>query len=118
MANRTEKSFVYYWKEAPDFPLVTIGVGSYMVTGMIRTSIENDFRAKRNPVHNIHIGNYTAIAVDTSFVVGSNHNYHALAQGGPGGYCPPDLETLWPNKGQIIVQNDVWIGNNVSIMGG
>ena len=118
-AARSDKLSVHYWKEVPDFPIITMGIGTYMVPGVIRTSIENDFKVKRNPVHNIHVGNYTAIAADTSFIVGCNHNYHALAQGGPRGmYCPPDLETLWPNKGQIIVQNDVWIGSSATIMGG
>ncbi len=54
----------------------------------------------------------------TSFCVGSNHNYKAIAQGNVPGIRIASDDTLWPNKGQIIVGNDVWIGNNVMLMGG
>ncbi len=65
-ANDSDVSSTYYLNSNPKFPLITIGAGTYMVNGWIRTSIEQDFGANRTLIHNIHVGRYTSIAVDTS----------------------------------------------------
>ena len=91
-----------------------MGKNSYIdgYGGYIRTSIE----VIKNPyVHNIHIGNYVSIATETSFCVGSNHNYRSLKLGADVAGID---EFKFPNKGQIIVQNDVWIGHGATIMAG
>lgn len=96
------------------FPIFIMGTNSYIdgYGGYIRTSIE----VIKNPyVHNIHIGNYVSIATDTSFCVGSNHNYRSLKMGLD---LPEDTSFIFLNKGQILVQNDVWIGHGATIMAG
>lgn len=114
---------IIYYISLPDgnsnFPLYTIGHNSYIdgYGGYIRTSIEQDYNAKREwYVHNIQIGNYTSIATEVSFCVGSNHNYRALSNSGAGSHPPQKYSFV--NQGQIIIQNDVWIGYNATIMGG
>ena len=90
-----------------------MGTNSYIdgYGGYIRTSIEV---LKAPPhVHNILIGNYVSIATETSFCVGSNHNYTSLKNG-----LSAAGELRFQNKGQIIVQNDVWIGHGTTIMAG
>ena len=117
LVNKTDDTQVYYEEiEKNKFPLLTIGKNSNFVgAGVnIRTSAEHQF--KRNfPVqtHNIHIGKYVAVGADVSFIVGSNHNHHALTIKNIGS-ADPD----YPNKGQILVQNDVFIGHGATIMGG
>ena len=96
-----------------------MGVNSYVDSfgRYIRTSIEQD-QGSRRPfhVHNIHIGNYTSIATGINLCVGSNHNYRAIGNSG----VVNNPMNLYPfvNKGQILIQNDVWIGCGAIIMGG
>jgi len=96
------------------FPLFTIGgIGSYIATpgGFIRTSVEQDFKRLDFQVHNIQIGRNVSIATGTNLCVGSNHDYLSLNLG----ILP---EPNYPNKGQILIQNNIWIGHNATIMGG
>ena len=88
-----------------NFPLFSMDVNSYLCS-YINTSIEQDKIANRPFVHNIHIGKYCSIALDVDFCVGSNHNYRSLSTSGT-----PNDDFNFPNKGQILVQNDVWIGH-------
>ena len=102
----------------PNFPLYTMGKNSYIDSygGYIRTSIEQDLNAGKSYVHNIQIGNYCSIATEVNFCVGSNHDYRALSTSGAASV--PKYEYNFTNKGQIIIQNDVWIGHGATIMAG
>lgn len=65
----------------------------------------------------IHVGKYTSIAQSCTFDVGFQHYYkaastfpfHTLKEGIP--------SNVWC-KGDIIIGNDCWIGNEVTVMGG
>lgn len=81
----------------------------------IHTSLDGSF-GRDHHVHNIHIGRHTSIAMDVDFCVGSNHDYKALSMTL---FSPPAHRTILPpNKGQILIQNDVWIGHGATIMPG
>jgi len=116
-ANKTETALVHYEEiENNKFPLLVMGTNSNIVgAGVnIRTSVEHQFKNKF-PVqtHNIQIGKFCSIAAEVDFMVGNNHNHHALTIKTNG---PADPE--YPNKGQILIQNDVFIGYGARIMGG
>jgi virginiamycin A acetyltransferase len=80
--------------------------------------------------HNIHIGKYTSIAENVTLLIDMNHDYHSLYKG----LIPefndnsPDSAGFRTNgmqvfkrihrKGQILIGNDVWIGEGVTILGG
>ncbi len=68
------------------------------------------------------IGKFCSIASDVKFIMnGGNHrtdwltNYPFPIFGGGWEIAMPDS---WPNKGDTIVGNDVWIGYNATIMPG
>lgn len=102
--------------EKQKFPLFTIGTNSNFVgSGVnIRTSVEHQFK-RQFPVqtHNIHIGSYVAVAPEVNFMVGNNHDHNSVTIKNIG---PADPN--YPNKGQILIQNDVFIGYGATIMGG
>ena len=107
---------ILIWGGGEIFPLLILGKKVYLDTDgvYVRTSI---IGAGVIPhVHNIHIGNYVSIATDVSFCVGSNHDVKALNLSF--GATEDSTEFNASDKGQILIQNDVWIGHGATIMGG
>ena len=94
------------------FPLVYIDRDSYIVSASIETGVN----INRGEVHNLHIGKFTSIAHNVAFVIDINHDYSSLAMGASDLFSLPLGD--FKRKGQILIQNDVWIGRGVTIMGG
>ncbi len=70
------------------------------------------------------IGKFCAIAKGVEFVMnGANHRMKSVTtypfniMGGGWEKCTPTLSDL-PYKGDTVIENDVWIGQNVTIMPG
>lgn len=120
------------------FPVIFLGKSTYVV----ESSIHADFNLKGNLEgshiteklnydynrynHNIHFGNYTSVARQFQITVDSDHDFQYVYQSA---VCHPKFLNSSPKthgkrkthiirKGQLIIQNDVWIGMNVAIMGG
>ncbi|MGL4991474.1 MAG: CatB-related O-acetyltransferase [Sarcina sp.] len=94
------------------FPLLCIDKDSYIVSSTIESGVDlSDDR-----VHNIHIGKFCSIAHNVAFIVDLNHDYNNLSSG----YSELFGDKLYTakRKGQILIQNDVWIGRGTSIMSG
>lgn len=101
--------------DLPNFPLLTIGIDSYIVSSEIQSIINFD---NKKISHNLQIGNYCSIADKIKFMLGLNHDYKSITTGVCG-----FLENVEPikkikRKSQIIIQNDVWIGSGATIMSG
>ena len=103
---------------APDIPvpLVTMGAKSYLVSGTLDAGS-----------HDCHIlvGSYTAIARRVSFMIGMNHDHHALTsypihmiegREETAGLINPAAEGI--NRHQLRIGSDVWIGSEAILMGG
>ena len=99
---------------------VTLGVGSYVAGGSLGISDEG--------YSHLLIGNYTSIANNTYFVIGINHGYERFSN-----YPFDDVADItgdWKidegyinisgerNPKQLIIGHDVWLGTNVTVMGG
>lgn len=100
-----------------DFPLLMIDKDSYIVSCNIESGANLAFY---DGVHNVQIGKYTSIADENTFFVDLNHDYKAVYQGYIsvlGGDIPRG-EFRTKRKGQIIIGNDCWLGNGVTVMGG
>lgn len=101
------------------FPLLYIGNDSYVVS----LQDEAGINISEEKVYNVHIGKYCALAHQISFVIDINHNYKCVCTGN---ISLPAISSkrvlhaapVLKRKGQIIIQNDVWIGRGVTIMGG
>lgn len=88
---------------------VEIGRGTY---GTIR--IYNDDSNLK-----LKIGNFCSIADNVTFLVGLEHNIHTISTfpykvvyGGE------SFDTVTTNKGDVIIEDDVWIGYGAIIMSG
>ena len=105
-------------KEFPNIPFVTIGDGSYICRSY--------FDSKSDKEH-LLIGKYTSIAIDNKFLLGLNHDYHAVTtfplkyffhKQSRSDLPDPKKNSNFNNRKQIIIGHDVWIGNGVTILGG
>ncbi|MBP2630518.1 MAG: transferase [Firmicutes bacterium] len=101
-----------------NFPVLCIGRDSYIWNGKVNTgipfTIQNGFA-----IHNLHFGKFVAIANGAEFCMGVGHNFLSLAMG------VSDLfeknvtgNFKYRQKGQILIQNDVWFGHDVTVMPG
>ena len=103
-----------YADDAKQENIVTFGAGSYMA--------ESSFNAASGRNCHVLVGRYCSIAHDVKFVIGINHDYRNV-----GTYPFVDVMRNYndgstnhsqSNKYQIVIGNDVWIGCNVTILGG
>ena len=106
----------YDWKERK-ISFATIGARSYLVKG--------HFDAGSERAH-LLMGRYCSISHDVTFVVGLNHHFREVSS-----YPFDDFENIFvthrddenchaysSNHYQVIIGNDVWIGEHVIVLGG
>lgn len=99
------------------FTYLSIDKGSYIGSARLHTGLNFDLE---NMCHSLQIGKYCAMAEDITFLIDVNHDVKGVFQGfipALGGDIPrKDIKAK--RKGQIIIQNDCWIGNGATILGG
>ena len=101
---------------SPAFPFIAIGRGSYIVSAQVHSMLNFDVNAG---VHNIQIGSFCSIADDITLLVNMNHDYQSISTSASSLINPlPSRTKKIVNKGQIIIQNDVWIGHGVTVLSG
>lgn len=105
------------------FKLLCIDKGSYIV-GMDFSSAT--LGTQDVGVHCVHVGKNTSIGHRINVILDMNHDYHSLYQGIVAEHAT-SVETRETGgqilqrikrKGQILIGNDVWIGDGVTILGG
>ena len=100
------------------FHIITLGAGSYIVTG--------DVPEPRLVDLHILVGSYSSISEKIRFIIARDHDYHAVTT-----YpfyairdkLPEEFSSMrdpnrFKQRRQVIIGNDVWIGKDVSIVGG
>ena len=116
----------YYYLPGPEEEKlygIYVGRGSYAGGLSIRSSLSEEWSEKR---FNFHMGRYTSLGHDVRLIIDMNHDYKSVYQGlipefasGAGGKEGlGQNEKNLPHKGQILIGNDVWVGDNVTILGG
>lgn len=65
----------------------------------------------------LYIGNYCSIAGNVKFILGGNHNYKSFSTY-PFNVKIGNKKTEAYTKGPIIIKDDVWIGENSTILSG
>lgn len=115
--NKIDQQYTIHLQENDerDYPLITMGKDSYIVSSMIETNISP------TTICNIQLGRYNSVAKNTIFLVDMNHDYRKVCQGRISEL--PYSRMMFPNefvkrKGSLIILNDCWIGENATIMGG
>ena len=118
------KKQVEYTMDFPEcgkFPVMQIDRGSYISGAKIETSL--NFHVS-DGCYNLQIGKYCAMAENILFMMDLMHDYKYVAMGAIEelrGIENPntDIERYRvQRKGQILIENDVWIGHGATIMGG
>lgn len=97
-----------------NFPLLSIGKDSYIVSSQIHTSVNLD----TDYVHNIQAGSYCSFATNLTLMIDMNHDYRSVTTATASFLNGCEKTIRVRRKGQIIIQNDVWIGHNVILMSG
>lgn len=95
-------------KEVFDFDAVEVGNFSY---GALHVLTDN------NRSH-LKIGNFCSIAPEVIFIPGSDHNTTSISTFPFRVKCMGALEGEAVSKGDIIVEDDVWIGCRATILSG
>jgi virginiamycin A acetyltransferase len=99
------------------FPVMCIDVDSYIVSAKLETSL--DFHVTQG-VHNLQIGKYSSLAEGILFLMDVDKDYKQVYMGAMSAFQGQDFKGKMNRRrrGQIIIQNDCWIANGVTIMGG
>lgn len=101
--------------------ILTIDKDSYIVNSTVETSLNMDTNIDENcGVYNLQIGKNTSLAEEILFMINMNHDYLSVSQGCISELkdCSLEHNSKIRNKGQILIENDCWIGNGVTIMSG
>ncbi len=99
------------------YPIACMGRDSYIWEGLINTGLEYTIDIGYT-IHNLQIGNFNSLAAGIEFCMGINHEYSELSMGVSKLFENKPATCSYNQKGQIIIQNDVWIGHNSTIMPG
>lgn len=101
-------------------------VGPYTYTGDV--NVDNNMhmvKKERIISYNFHIGNGNSFGNGLRCVFGRNHNIKRVASGAletsmkySGIPFVVGNKNTFRQKGTIIFQNDIWVGDNVTVMGG
>ncbi|QHI73914.1 hypothetical protein Ami3637_05720 [Aminipila terrae] len=120
MPNQLRNSVLYQWndennyKHLKGFPIMYIDKFSYVSNSSIRTGVgEPDFP---NQSYAIHVGAFCSIARFLTFEINENHDYLSVTTGVCDLIKSPQMRVK--TKGSVLIQNDVWIGQSCTILGG
>lgn len=112
--------------ESNEFSYTVAYIGPY--TYAVEIKVDNDinlWNKERGVTHNFHLGNGNGIGVNLKCVFGRNHNIKMVTSGALeaqmrySGILMSEMgKSTFHTKGSIILQNDIWVGDNVTIMSG
>lgn len=97
--------------EQRQFPVLVIGRDSYIEEAWAEVVFD------ANMIYNVQVGRYSSIAGDVRIIVDMNHDYRRVCQGRIREVPYPRPQRT-RRKGQVIIMNDCWIGDAVTIMSG
>lgn len=115
--NEPTIAYVDLYNQKEKYPLACVGKDSYIWRGVINSGLEYTVY-KGYTTHNLQIGRFNSIAEGIEFCMGVNHEYSNLFMGVSKLFENNTIPLTYNQKGQIIIQNDVWIGQNCTIMPG
>ena len=99
------------------FPVLVIDKDSYIAGAKIESGINYHWEIGS---YSLQMGKYCACAEDILFMIDINHGYNGVFMGEVSelkGEVPTYMSTMRP-RGEIIIQNDCWIGHGATIMDG
>lgn len=113
---KDKKILEYEYDENNRYPFVVIGRGSYIVNARISSTLTASKEDFDEGIHNILIGQFCSLSGNLFFTINRNHDYKSVTTSASS--LIGNKEYKIKRKGQILIQNDVWIGHSVKIMSG
>lgn len=101
--------------EGKKFPVLSIDKDSYIVGAQIESGINFHWDVGG---YSLQIGKYCAMAENIMFMIDVNHDYNGLYMGNVPELIGEKRKIHQRARGEIIIQNDVWIGHGAVIMDG
>lgn len=99
------------------YPLFRIDRGSYIDELKIDSLININVKTFNEGVHNIQIGQFCSISCNNNFIINRECNYKSVTTT-HSKLINRDTKSMIKQKGQILIQNDVFIGDNCNIISG
>lgn len=109
------------FQEKGNFPVLLVDRGSYIAGAKIETSL--NFHVE-DGCYNLQIGKYCSLAEDILFMIDLMHDYKYISTGTIEEFRDMHAESFdigryrVQRKGQILIENDVWIGHGAIVLGG
>lgn len=107
------------------FNFFFIGKGSYVGELQLLSSLD---MTEQESCHNFQIGRYSSLGYNIRILLNLDHDYKSVYQGVIDELADKDspcklsargqMHHRIRKKGQVIIQNDCWIGDNVTILAG
>ena len=116
------RTYTIELEKGKKFPVLIIDRDSYIIGAKLQSSTTNNGGVFGvDGIFNLQIGKYCSLAESITFMINMNHDYLSVFQGSIREIVP--LSEMGHNqklrqKGQIIIQNDCWIGHGATIMSG
>ena len=105
-------------------PYTAAYIGAYTYCPKLFIDNGVEFEVFSNQLHhNLQVGKYNSIGKDLRCVFGRNHNHMNISTGAVDLMLRENnvqavRTSSFNNKGMIVIQNDVWFGENVTVMPG
>jgi len=101
--------------EGEQFPILSIDRGSYILDALVEANVD----LQDDSIYNLQVGKYNSISRGIVFLINRNHDYKSVFQGRIPVYEKmPQMLFRSLKKGEVIVENDCWIGRDATIMNG
>lgn len=99
-----------------DFPLLFVDRDTYVNN----LEINSGFYYDDKMIHNFHIGKYCSVANNSLFLFHMEHDYKLVTTGNARFLSDINKITMAKQrvKGQILIQNDVWMGVRATVLPG
>lgn len=98
-------------EKSKKFPVLFIGKDSYIEEATVLFVPDNHI------LYNLHIGRYSSLAAGIQILTDMNHDYKRPSQGRIATIPYRRPEQIKRN-GEVIIMNDCWIGQNVTLLSG
>lgn len=115
---KEQKQYLCNYGEHLPYCILTIDRESYICNVTINNSDEGQVPVNKL-VYNLQVGRYCSIAEGLYVLIGRGKNYHNVTTSAARVFdCLHKGYNEHGEHGSVIIQNDVWIGTGVTIMGG
>lgn len=102
-------------EDTKNFPLASIGKDSYVVDCQLQSGIDINLQ---DNCHSVQIGKYCSLADKITLIIDVNHDYRSVSTGVMSFMQGVEKKSKIKRKGQVIIENEVWVGSGATIMGG